>query len=170
MNNTQNSQQAQDLAKQARKKELLAKLEAKSLATIEKEHRAKVKNTLEEFRKSIAKVAVAEAIDEVQTEAEIQKIEQAVNNKIEVVSNTEQEQQAILENDRKHKAFIQQKVPPSGFIVIIFALISMVMPMSIDMYLSSFGIIAQELANGDFSKIEFSLSIFFIGIAGGQFL
>lgn len=75
----------------------------------------------------------------------------------------------VDEQDNAHKLALQAKLPNQWIVVISFALCSMLLPFCIDMYLPAFPAIAAEY-DVPVSAIEFSLSVYFIGIALGQFL
>ncbi|RIY31806.1 hypothetical protein CKF54_06075 [Psittacicella hinzii] len=75
----------------------------------------------------------------------------------------------LEELDHEHKKHLQTLLPKQWIVIITFALTSMLLPLCIDMYLSAFPTMASEYGV-EVNRIEFSLSIYFVGIALGQIL
>ncbi|RIY35021.1 Bcr/CflA family efflux MFS transporter [Psittacicella gerlachiana] len=92
-----------------------------------------------------------------------------VDPELEQVSHVLSPKNNLEELDHKHKRYLQGLLPAQWVVIIIFALTSMLLPFCIDMYLSAFPAMAREY-QVDVSRIEFSLSIYFVGIALGQLL
>lgn len=78
-------------------------------------------------------------------------------------------QEAFRQADLAHKENLRAHLPARWVIVLIFALASMLLPFCIDMYISAFPAMAQDLGV-TVQGVELTLSLYYIGIALGQLI
>ncbi|MFC6276171.1 Bcr/CflA family efflux MFS transporter [Psittacicella hinzii] len=156
---TNNYQQTILSSEQIRQKmaELLAQT---NVETINQQRRELMEKKLQEYHEFADSLSAAQSY---------QGHNKAQDPDLKEVSHVLSPKDNIEQLDHQHKKYIQSKLPGQWLVILTFSLSSMLLPFCIDMYLSAFPKMANEYQVG-LSDIEFSLSIYFIGIALGQLL
>ncbi|RIY32153.1 hypothetical protein CJP74_05135 [Psittacicella melopsittaci] len=148
------------LDREAIRKKMVELLEESDVEQINQRRRQLMETELEKLKEDTVLLTKANAAPSVAKE---------IDHELEQVSHVLSPKNNLEELDHLHKKYLQGLLPKQSLVIIIFALTSMLLPFCIDMYLSAFPAMAREYSV-DISRIEFSLSIYFIGIALGQLL
>lgn len=156
--NTEHNYTEQTVSGMVLREQMSQLLAQTTVETVNKQRRSLMEKKLQELQLSASEFSAAEGSQSTRTQVTTDEVAQVLSPK----DNSEQ-------LDHQHKKYLQTKLPSQCFVILIFSLSSMLLPFCIDMYLSAFPAIASEY-NVPVQRIEFSLSIYFIGIALGQIL